>query len=460
MSSLSALHNRKNTSILTRADYLRISGNALPVEVDHTGEMERSRQAALHEKTLEVTQTWANSIANERKARITRLQKEAEQREAEQQAQDHLEHEHQKAKRREHLDRAERQAFEDKPEIRSVHAQLLLHEVARERQRQLLLKEQKQEVEARRESEYAAEERRKYEAAMEHERQIAQERRQRAAEVAADLRTQKKDAEERRAAQKLEEREEEAMLGAEARRLLDEEQLAETQKRERGALKRREITTSNDQLVGWRERQAELEAIEDERIRTQKCALDDAMEQRAAADAERRRTRQAGIDRMIARQRQMLSDINAQRREFDSQQTDLQYEKEKREIEEIRARQERLTRERREDFVEAQAKMEAKRRRRKEKGIFPPDETAQKMENVQWERQCERAKAQRDLAEFQRKQAAEKKEREAADRERRRLEFQRQIEEEEQRVHEAQDYAKEMLLKARSQRYATRRRFG
>jgi hypothetical protein len=229
MSSLSALQNRKNTSILTRADYLRISGNARPVAVDHTAETERSRQSALHERTLEVTETWANSIANERKARITRLQKEAAQ-----QAQDHLEREHQKAKRREHLDRAERQAFEEKPEIRAVHGQLLLHEVARERQRQLLVRERKQAIEAQRESEYAADERRKYDAAMEREREIAQERRQRAVEVAAELRAQKAEAEGRRAAQRVSERDEEAMLGAEAQRLLDEEQLAESRGRERG----------------------------------------------------------------------------------------------------------------------------------------------------------------------------------------------------------------------------------
>jgi hypothetical protein len=163
---------------------------------------------------------------------------------------------------------------------------------------------------------------------------------------------------------------------------------------------------------------------------------------------------------MITRQQQTLSDINAQRQEFDSQQTELQYEKERREVEQLRERQEGLARERHEDFLEAQAKMEAKRRRKKDKGTFPPDETAQKMEDVQWERQCQRVRAQQDLADFQRKQAAEKKEREAADRERKRLEFQRQLEEEDQRVHEAQEYAKEMLLKARSQRRATHRASG
>jgi hypothetical protein len=94
---------------------------------------ERARLSKLHERTLSVTETWPNSIANERKARLTRLAREAEQREAEALELDAQERAFAKSKRKELLQRAAVFRFEEKPGICAVHSQLLLHEVNRER---------------------------------------------------------------------------------------------------------------------------------------------------------------------------------------------------------------------------------------------------------------------------------------------------------------------------------------
>lgn len=455
---LSSLHNKKNTSILTRAEYARIRKNADPQDVDKAAELERSRMAAMHDKTLAVTETWPNSITNERKARITRLQREAQAREEAQQAIDDNERKHQKAKRKQVLARAEKQAFEEKPEVRSVHAALLVHEVVRERQRQMLLKERKENIAQQKEHEYAQEQKRKYEEAEARERELLRQKRIQRVELGKELKAQRDESEQRKQADRDEARQEEQMLAEEAARLLDEEKLEQVRRTRRLAEHNRAVARANDAMLKQRERQDELERVEEERIKADKYALDDEYEARRAAEKRRRDARQAATNRMIDRQQQTLMEIRAQKDNFDDTQYDLQFAKEQKACEELRAKRDRMAQERHEEYLDAQAKMEAKRRRKKEKQVFPPDEQAVRQEEVQWERECERAKARSDLAEFQCTQATEKKEKEAAERERRKLEFKRHLEDEEQKLYEAQEYAKEMLIQARAQKLRLRRR--
>jgi hypothetical protein len=452
---ITSLPQKRNTSILSSAEYERIQRGSRPPVVDNSAELERMRMSATHEHTLSVTETWANSIVNERKARITRLEREAQQREDALRAIDDDERKFQKAKRKEALKRAEEQGFEGRPEIRAVHAQMLLHEVNRERQRQLLLQERHRNIEHVREDEYAASERRKFEEAEARERELQEQKRLRALEVAEGVRQQKIDAEERKRMAREDERAQESLLADEAARLVYEDRLAEIRQRELAEAHVRDVAAANSQMVAWKERQAEIQRMEDERITAQKYALDEAMEARQAEELKRRQTRQADIDRMIARQQQTLSEINAQRTEFGDRQYDRQYEKERREIEELREKQERLAKERRNEYLESRAKIEAERQRKREKPKFPPDETTIRQEEAIWEREQERARAVKDLAEFQRQQAAEKKEREDAEKERKKLEFNRHLELDDMRTQEAEEYARRLLIEAKARRKKT-----
>jgi hypothetical protein len=416
--------------------------------IDNTAELERQRMSAIHEHTLAVTETWANSIANERKARITRLEREAQQREEALKAVDDDERKFQKARRKELLKHAELQGFEQRPEVRAVHSQLLLHEVTRERQRQLLLKEHQQNVEDLKEDEYAAEQRRKFQEFEAKEREVQEQRRRKAIEVAAGVKQQKMEAEERKRMEREDERIQESLASEEAARLVHEDKKAEISRREQAGQHVREVAAANRQMIGWKERQAEIERIEDERITAQKYALDDAMEARQMAELQRKQTRQAEIDRLIARQQETMRAIQSQNEGFDDRQYEKQMEKDLKEIRDLRAKEVRLAKERREDFLISRAKIEAKRERVKEKVQFPPDEAVLMQEDGALVREQERAQAVKDLAEFRRQQAEEKRQREEAEKERTRLEFNRQIELTQAKTADAQDYARVILREA------------
>jgi hypothetical protein len=449
---MSSLQNKKSTSILTHLDYARIRKNANPPEIDHSVEIERARAAATHGKTLEVTETWANSIVNERKARLTRLHREAEEREAAQKAIDDDERQYQKGKRKEALRRAERMGFEQKPEVRAVHAQLLLHEVNRERQRQLLMKERKKHIEDDREDEYAANERRKFEEGEAREQENQRERREKALEIARGVREQREEAQQRKIEEREAEKEAEALLVEDAARVLYQEKLDEIHQCELQEQHNREVAHANKEMIAYREKQAEIERVEDERITAQRYALDDEIEERKAAELNRRKTRQADIDKMTERQQETLREIHAQKGDFEDKQYQLQYEKEKKHVEELWAKDQRMLAERRAEYLDSRAKLDLEEQRKKNKVPFQPDETVLREEEAIYEREQARSRTLQDLAQFQKAQATEKKDKEAADRERRKLEFRRQLELDDQRALEAQEYAREMLLKARQRR--------
>jgi hypothetical protein len=452
------LHNKKDTSILTKPEFERIRGASRPPEIDNSVELERSRNAAAHEKTLAMVDNWANSIANERKARISRLALEAEEREKEHQRLDSMEHQYQKDKRKAQLRRAEKLAFEEKPEIRAVHAQLLLHEVSRERQRQLLLKERKDRIAQQKEDAYAASEKRKFEEAEQRERDLAQKRREKAILVAQEMRQQRLDAEQEKLRIRGEDVEEETLLAQEAKRLLEAEQQENLRKREVARQNVREAKAANSELIQWKENQKILDAEEVRRIEADKLKRDEGFEARAEAERKRRALRQADIDKMITRQQETLLAIKSQKDNFDDRQYDLQFAKDEKKVHQLQEERERMAAERHADFLEAQEKAEWKRRRKAEAtiGTFPPDEIVQREEDAITQREAARAHANSELANFQRKQAREKSERDASDKERRQLEFNRQYDLDTEKLIEAQDYAREMLMQARARRHKGR----
>lgn len=446
------LHNKKDTVILKKTDMLRIQNRSRPATAYDAEEAQyRTRSISNHDKTLMVTDTWENSIANQRKNRITRLQKLAEEHEAELVKMDDDEKAFQKQKRRDQLAAAQHAKFLEKPEIRNVHAKLLLHEIIKERDHQLLYKERKKEVEQIREDRQIEEERRRLRAAEEREKEIARQRREKAIRVAEGFKQQRLEAQERKMRVRSEEIEEEELLAKEAQRLLLDEAEQNERRKQMLAANAADNRKQNDQLIAFRERREALEEIEEKRILEQKLKLDEDMERRAEADRKRRLERQNAIDQLIDKGAQKLAKINSKKQVFEDKQYDLQFRKDQAQVESIKARQARLNEERRAEYLESHAKLEEKRKRKGQntKTTFPEDEVTTRSVDQSFIYEQERQKSLQDLANFQLAQAREKKEREEAEKERRRLEYLHQIELDEQRTREAQEYALEMLMMTR-----------
>jgi hypothetical protein len=450
---LSSLHNQRNTAVLSSLEFSRIHRNANPPEVDNTLEMDRMRHSLTHEKTLAVVSTWGNSVINERQARITRLERESQERERAAQERDEEERQFQKSKRKECLRQAEIKAFQEKPEIRAVHSQLLLHEVARERQRQILLKERYNRINSEKDDEWAAEEKRRLQELADKDREIARQRRLKAIEVAELFRQQRLEAEDRRMELQGQEIEEEQLLTQEATRLLNAETMQKIKQREIELRNVREAKEANSQLIAWKARDREIARVEGEKIEADKLRRDEEFEAREEADKRRKALRQADINRLIEKQQQTLTELKSQQQVFDDRQYELQYDKDKRAIDEMKEKNDRMQQERRADYLEAKVKLEGKGKKRPgSKSVFPPDERQQKDEDEATQRELQRAQALKDLGDFQRKQMAEKRERELAEKESRRLEYQHQIDLENQRTVEAQEYARDMLVQAKASR--------
>ena len=455
-SNLRAIHNQKDTAVLDASQFARIRKHSKPKDKDREAELIRTRAIEAHKHTLEVTSTWKNSIANQRKARIERLEKLAEEREEERRRLDQQEKEIRSQKKKEQLQRAEMIRFQEKPEIRAVNSQLKTIETNKIRRRQMLMKERKKQIEQEREDAWVEQERARIKAEEEKERKLQEERRLKAIEVANGFKQQKLEAEERKMQLRQEEVEEEQLLAEEAKRLLIAEAEQERKRKELELKNLKEAKECNATLIQWRAKMKELEKAENEKIQRQKEELDEARERREAAEKQRRAEKQAYQDTIIQAQQKLLAEIKAKQQQFDDTQYELQYQKDVKAIEELRAKEERAREERRRDYMEAQAKVEAKRNQRKERAAFPPDEATQKEAEAQWEREVQRRQGLKELAEFQKEQAREKKEREMAERERQKLEFRRQIELDQEKLAEAQEYAREMLITVRRQRSARR----
>ena len=452
MNRISDLHNQKNTAVLSAAVMARIRQRSRPPGIDRTAELEHTKALEKHERTLKVTETWANSIVNERKARLGRLQKLAEEHEEELRKLDEEEKAIRKAERDEQLKRAEWIAFQQKPEIRAINSQLMLTEAVKGRQRQILMNERRKQINQENEEAWLAKEKARWAAEEEREREIARQRRQKAIEVAEGFKKQRQEVEELKMQRRQEEAEEETLLANEAKRLLEEETLAEIKRKETTMRNLKAAVECNDTLIAWKNKMKELEAIDDARVREEKWKLDEERDERERADKKRREDKQKALEGLIQRQQENLAEIKARQQQFDASQYELQYEKDRKAMEELRLKREKLREERRQDFLESQRKIEAKRQMKKMKQVYPPDEAMRAQEDAIHQLDLQRAQGRRELAEFQKQQAQEKREREAAEVERRKLEFQRQIEIENEKTAEAQEYAREMLLAARKQR--------
>lgn len=450
--NLRSLNQQRDTAILTSSDIAKIRERSKPQVVVEQVDEDRVRWAQMHEKTLKTADGWTNSIQNERKARITRLQREAEEKEKELIELDIKEKSIQKDKKRKILEEAHQKAFLEKPEIRAVNTQLLLHEVQRDREDQMIIKQMKKSAEKMREDEIYEVEKQQVQEALEKEAEEKRKRKEEAKKTAEFFKQQRDEAFERKKKQKTEEAEDEAMLAIEAKRLLDNERLAELKRRDMARKQNEEIASRNADLLAFRERQKEIERLEEEKIRelAEKSMNDE--EQRRELQYKKRTERQSKIDSLIQKQQHYLQQIKEKQENFEELQVGIQFEKDKQSMKHIQDKQEKLSMERHREFLDAQKKIEMKKKLASKKAPFPVDEETEKVVVADAALDTQKKSVLKEIADFQRHQIAEKKEREASERERERLEFQRMIEQEERKKLEAQEYAKEVLMSIKYKR--------
>lgn len=447
--SLRQARGQRDASVISSSDMARIKRYSMFKERDTGVDPLNASLSLKHQKTLQVTETWGNSIANNRLARLNRLQQLKEEHERELQEIDAREKAVQKEARKKALEEAEAKRFAEKPEIRAVHAQLLLHEVQKEREMQIALKEKRKAMLKEQEEREVQAERESLRQAEEKEREIARKRREQNIRVAEEFKRQRDEAAQRKLLEKQEEVEDERELAREAQRQLQEEARIEAHRRAIARQNVEDIVRGNETILQFRERQRRIEQLEDERIKQQSIALQDEQERRAAAEKAMRQQKQAAIDALIQKGQEIYETQKQEQRTFEDLQFELQFQKDRKEIESIQAKQERLRQERHKEYLDAQAKIDAKKRQKKPKKTFPLDERIIEQEDASYTLERKKLDHLKEIAAFQQQQIREKKEREAADREREKLEFNREIELEEQKTREVQEYATQTLRSIR-----------
>lgn len=441
------IRSQQDTSILSKSELDRIRSRSHPPLADTYFEDSKDKLSQIHEKSLVSTSNWKNSIANSRKDRMTRLQNESIQREAELE-QYHLEEiKIQKENRKKLLAVAEEKALQDMPEVRDVNAQLLLKEVLKERQKQITIKERETLKQNRRDFDYDENliKEIKQDEAKENQKKL--ELKYKKLGYGEVLKQQRIARQANLDYEKEREKEEENILSLENQNQVLIEQQNKLKQIEFEKARNAELRDQNEQLIRFKADQKKIEVEEDRRIAATKIEVMDEQFNRTRLDKQKRDERQAKVDVLIDRQAKHLSELNRQKTDFFDTQENLQFEKDRIAIEEAEAKQEQIRNERRADYLEAMKKKENEKKRKNPKLPYPdtfeekPDLTSEKRENL------------KQIAAFQRQQTQEKKERDLAEKEKHKLEFLREIEIEDQTTAEAQEYAREMLLKVRSRKY-------
>jgi hypothetical protein len=356
-----------NYSMLNSAQFRLLRNRASPIEPDHAAEAEKERQRTLHTHMSSVVSTWSNTIVSNRRDRQTRLLREREAEEQRRVLLDEEEKKIQKLKRQAQLAEAQKAEFAQRPEVRDVNSQLLLHEVQTERAEQLAFKERKRLLDMKREIEDDDRRAAEHAALVERERQIRRERRQAATVAAEGFRAQRDAKEAATQAQRDDEIETELVLVAQMQRELEgEAAAAAAQKRAMRELRERNMR-ENEAMIAYRELMRAIDAEEDRRIRALEVALMDEQDRRKAVDAEAHRTKLAARQRLIDAERIRQEATRTVHQDFLDKQIAEQLAKDQAAIEATRERTRRLARERRQEFVESLAVRAYKEEMKKEK---------------------------------------------------------------------------------------------
>ena len=406
-------------------------------------EFEKSQSK--HFRTQALVSSWNNTVKRNRMERQTRLQREKEAEEQRKLAIDEEEKKLEKLKRQAALAEARKKSFAQRPEVRAVNAQLLLHEVQLERQAQETFLEQRKIVEMRRqieEDEAAAE---RYRQMVEKENQIKKERRQKAIEVAEGFRQQRELKQKRIQQEKQEQLEDDLFLRQEYIKQEQQEKEIARQKKLAARQMMEQSMRENKEMEFFKKRKAEIEKAEDKKILDMAIKQMDEEDRRAQEDAKRKKekllARQALIDAEAARQ----AANKKVEEDFLEKQLEDQYKKEMAHIAEMTAKRDKLVAERRRDMQEAMRLQSINGRKKKK--VYFPDDSNEEAEQESFNRVLQKLQNQKDIAEYQKKQAQEKRDREAAEKERERLEYQAECDKEQEDLYIAQEYARKLLAK-------------
>lgn len=442
--------NQKDSAILTFPEYKRIKNRSLPPQVDTSLEEDRARQLKFHEKTLEVTSQWQNSIENSRKERLNRLKVQQEETEREKQLIDEREAAIREEKRQVLLARAAERALQDMPEIRDVNSKLLLQETMRDRQKQMTIKEEEQRAKNRRDYQYDLDIIKKIKEDEEKEKERTEIAKQKKREWAEELKRVKGDAEIAKLEKREKEMNDEQLLARETIRLgeLGSQKEIERKRWEREqalALKR-----ENYKAKDKKESQAEKDLEEDFRLREEREQILLEEQARVRAKKEKEAERQRELDRVADARAKELIAIQKEKERFDSTMDGLQFEKDTIAIMKEKEKQERIREERRRDYLETlkqnELKKDASKKAMNPKYSFPDE--GNELADIHRQRKQNLL----DIAAYQRRQAEEKRDRELKEKDRKRLEFLRDLELDDANTIESQEYAKEMLSKTRKKR--------
>ena len=434
----------RDYSILSPQQLRLVTRRAQPPSNENPLQAEFEKSQSKHFKTQALVSGWKNTLKSQRMERQTRLQKEKEAEEQRKLAIDEEEKKVQKLKKQAALAEARKKSFAQRPEVRAVNAQLLLHEVQLERQAQETFKEQRKIVEMQRqimEDEQAAE---RYRQMVEKEEKIKKERRQRAIEVAEGFRRQRELKQQRIQQEKEEQYEDDLFLRQEY--IKQEEKDKEIARQKKLALRQQyeQSMRENKEMEFFKKRKREIEKAEDKKILDLAIQQMDEEDRRAEEEARKKReklnARQALIDAEAARQ----AATKKVEEDFLEKQLAEQYQKEQAHIAEMTAKRDKLVQERRRDMQEAMRLQSIKQTQKKKKAYFP-DESGEAAAQESFNRVLQKLQNQKDIAAYQRQQAQEKRDREAAEKERERLEYQAECDKEQEDILIAQEYARKLL---------------
>lgn len=449
-SSLATLPSR-DYSILSPTQLNILKQRARPIGRDTSLDEEIERRHQRHQATSSLIAAWPNTITRNRIDRQTRLKREKDAEEQRKQAIDQEEKRIQKLKRESQLSEARKAEFAQRAEVRAVNAQLLLHEVQMEREIQQSYKEKQRLIEMKKQIEEDERLEREHQQLVEKEEAIKRERRLKAMETAKGFKKQLEEKEERKAAQRDADFEEEVILLQHMQKEAALEREAVARQKELARKQMEDSIRENTLMIRYKDQMKKIDELEDAKIQKLAIEIMDEEDRRKALDEKRKRDKLLARESLIEAERQRQIATKTQQQDFLDKQLNEQHEKELKELEQIRKKQTRLLDERRRDYLQSMAlknEMEKEKTYRKyNKQPFPFDGNTI-LEDQARERDMKKMQNLRDLQKFQLQQMREKKEREAAEKEREKLEFLHERQKDEEELQIAQDYAKKLLEKA------------
>ena len=444
---------QRDYSVLSPAALNLIKKRAKPEEPDYEAIAERERRQRTHTTMRTLVGGWRNTIASDRIERRTRLQKEAEAEEQRKVLIDEEEKRIQKLKRQAALAEAQKAGFAQRPEVRAVNSQILTQEVRLENEQIQAANERKRIEEMRKQLAFDEQHRQEYEKMVENENRIRRERRERAIQVAEEFKRQKVEKEERLEHEKEENMRDELLIAEQMKLELQKEREAILERKRIERENMMDAKRQNDLIIKYKEKMKEVEKEEDRRIRELFAKTLDEQDERREAEAKRKRDRLEAQQSLIEAEAKRQMATRQIQQDFLDKQLREQYEKDRKALAELAAKQTRLQEERRKDFLEAMALKDAKKRERlerlKNKRKFPNAKELEEDRLFQ-QRLIERQKITKDVYDFRLKQIQEKKEREAAEAERNRLEYQKMLDDDAAYLARARAYGKTVLAQAQN----------